>query len=156
PGARPLAAPEMVERTRRAEKKQRFGVDRAEEQRERIGRQQPQRRTGPLFVELLARQQVHVGERAEERAERYDRRPQEERRFAAAEQQRHHTNEERVRRKKDDVLLFGGARAMDVRVAVNGDLQVPAGVPSQRQIEQLVVEVAIRRRARAPADQEDR
>ena len=57
-GAHELATPEMVERAERCEQVERFGVDRAKEQRERIRRHQPQRDRRPLVADLVARERV--------------------------------------------------------------------------------------------------
>src|SRR5436305_402084 len=62
-GPPPFAASKMVERAGRAEQEERFRVDGAEEDRERIGRQQPQRHARPLVVEILAGQEIQVNKR---------------------------------------------------------------------------------------------
>ena len=64
-------------------------------------------------------------------------------------------HQHRVGRKKYDVLLDGRI-AGRVAVAVGDDLQVPAGIPADRQVQQLVAEMPQRRTAVGEAEHEHR
>ncbi len=156
PGADELAPPEVVEGAERRQQVERLGIDRAEKQRERIRRDQPERGRRALVADLVARERIEIREREQERRQRHHRPRRHVRRLLIAEQQRDRPRRHRVRRKKHDVLLGPGAGLGNVAVAVLGDLQVPAGIPPQRQVHQLVVVVAPGRRSRRIAEHQHR
>ena len=142
-------------RANHGEQEQRLGVDGGVEHGKGVARQQrhPCGRRGRV-AKIVARELVKQHQRPEKRHVRDHQAASTGRDTAAAEQPAHHAHRHRERREEHDVLLASDVSRRP-HVADARDAQVPARVPAQRQVDQIAVGDAQRRRIRADADREE-
>src|SRR5580765_7238100 len=144
----------MVEGAYRAEQEQRFGVDGTEEQREWVCGQQPGRGARAIVIERIASDGVKVHESTAEGCEGDQHAGGDIADHVPAQDSADDPNQHRIRREEHDVLLRGRVERR-VLVAVRHDLQVPAGVPTNGQVQQLVGEMTERRVTLRVSEHED-